>query len=48
MKFLFMSGFDCDNERTIKTSGVKYYTVVDNTPSKKKIIFLKGGNGTPP
>jgi hypothetical protein len=43
-----MSGFDCENERTIKTSGVKYYTEVDHEPSQKKIMFMKSGNGTPP
>jgi len=49
-----MSGFECDNERNIKTSGVKYYvyTVVDREPSLYIYIyiylFMKRGYGTPP
>ena len=37
-----MSGFECDNERNIKTSGVKYYvyTVVDREPSLYIYIYI--------
>ena len=55
-----MSGFECDNERNIKTSGVKYYvyTVADREPSQYiyiyiyiyifNYLFMKHGHGTPP